>query len=72
MNLELIRNTHLCSNAKPPINHSIKHSEEAELKALVAEFKKKGGKITKLKSIGAKTKPVTYKQVNDSTYIASN
>lgn len=48
MNLETIRNTRLCSNAKPPINHTIKRKEEAEIKQLVVEFKKKGGKIKKL------------------------
>jgi len=70
MNLEVIRNTRMCSNAKPPINHTIKHKEEAEIKDLIAEFKANGGKIKKLKSAGIKTKPRSYKEVNDSTFVA--
>ena len=59
----------MCTNAKPPINHTIKHKEEAEIKAEIAEFKACGGKIEKLKSVGIKTKPRSYKEVNDSTYV---
>ena len=69
MNLEAIRNTRLCSNAKPPINHTIKRKEEAEIDQLIAEFKANGGKIKKLKDVGIKTKPRSYKEVNDSTFI---
>lgn len=70
MNLEVIRNTRMCTNAKPPINHTIKYAEEAELKSLIAEFKANGGKIKKLRSVGIKSNPKTYKQVNDSTFVA--
>lgn len=69
MNLETIRNTRMCTNAKPPINHTIKYAEEAELKAEIAEFEANGGKIKKLKGVGIKTKPRSYKEVNDSTYV---
>jgi hypothetical protein len=51
MNLEAIRNTRLCSNAKPPIDHRIKHQQEADLKCAVAEFMAKGGKVEKLNNV---------------------
>tara|TARA_R100000951_G_scaffold61620_1_gene51769 strand:- start:2772 stop:2987 length:216 start_codon:yes stop_codon:yes gene_type:complete len=69
MDLEAIRNTRMCSNAKPPINHTIKYAQEKDIKDHVAEFKANGGKIKKLESVGAKSRQMTYKEVNDSYLI---
>jgi len=69
---ESISNIRQCSNAKPPINHDIKHAEEAEIKVLIAEFKSNGGKIIKIASFGSPTKMFTYKQRNDSTYAGAS
>ena len=66
---EAIANHRQCHNAKPPINHDIKYAEEAELKCLIAEFKANGGKIKRIASTGSKAKVMTYKEVNDSTYM---
>ena len=70
MNLEMIRNTRLCSNAKPPIDHAIKYKEEAEIKDQIAEFLASGREIEQLASVGLMGASKTYKQVNDSTYVA--
>ena len=70
MNLEMIRNTRMCSNAKPPIDHSIKYAQEAEISEQVAKFLKTGGKIKKIAGVGLVGVSKTYKQVNDSTYVA--
>ena len=69
MDISSVSEARTCSNAKPPINSDIKHAQEAEIKSQVAEFKKKGGKIKRLKSVGSPAKSMTYKEVNDSTYL---
>ncbi len=56
-----------CRNAKPPINHDIKHREECEIREQVARFLSDGGKIQELPS-GTRAKELTYKQRNDSTH----
>ena len=66
---EVIANQRKCHNAKPPINHDIKYAQEAEIKSLIAEFKANGGKIKRIASTGSKAKAMTYKEVNDSTYV---
>lgn len=66
MNLSAVEGVMQCRNAKPPINHDIKHAQEAEIKKQVAAFKRSGGKIEKLKNTHSEQK--TYKQVNDSYF----
>tara|TARA_R110000850_G_scaffold64366_1_gene144659 strand:+ start:362 stop:580 length:219 start_codon:yes stop_codon:yes gene_type:complete len=66
MNLEMIRNTRLCSNAKPPIDHAIKYKEEAEIKDQIAEFLASGREIEQLASTIAENK--TFKERNDSYF----
>lgn len=58
-----------CRNAKPPINHAIKHKQEAEIKEQVAEFLASGGKVLVMPSVGVGAKDLTYKERNDSTYV---
>lgn len=72
MELSAVEGVMQCRNAKPPINHDIKHAQEAEIKKQVAAFKRSGGKIEKLKSMQSNSKSMTYKEVNDSTYPDSN
>lgn len=67
---EVIANQRQCHNAKPPINHDIKHAEEAEINNHVAEYLKAGGKIDIVPSIGSTAKPMTCKQRNDSTFVS--
>ena len=69
MNIEAINSMRLCSNAKPPINHDIKHAQEAEISEHVAKFLANGGEIEVLESNVATAKVMTFKQVNDSTYV---
>ena len=68
MNIEAINNMRLCSNARPPINHTIKHAQEAEISEHVAKFLANGGEIKQMESVGSKSKPMSYKEVNDSTF----
>ena len=62
----MIRNTRLCSNAKPPIDHTIKYAQEAEIKDQIAEFLASGREIEQLASTIAENK--TFKERNDSYF----
>ena len=65
---ESIANQRQCHNAKPPINHDIKHAEEAELNSQIAKFLDNGGKIKVISSFGSPSRHLTFKQGNDSTH----
>lgn len=67
-----ISNIRQCSNAKPPINHDIKHAEEAELNKQIAEFLDNGGKIKVIASFGSPSKFLTFEQWNRSTYVGAS
>tara|TARA_R110000824_G_scaffold429_1_gene2951 strand:- start:896 stop:1114 length:219 start_codon:yes stop_codon:yes gene_type:complete len=57
-------------NAKPPINHTAKYAEAKRVSAEVAEFLASGREIEQLASVGLVGVSKTYKEVNDSTYVA--
>lgn len=69
--MDAIIETRFGLNAKPPINHDEKYAHAERIKSEIEEFLASGGKIEKLESVGIKTKPMTYKEVNDSTYIGA-
>jgi hypothetical protein len=55
MNIEAINSMRLCSNARPPINHTIKYDEELEMSDQIAEFLAKGGEIEQVEGVGSKS-----------------
>ena len=69
MNIEAISAMNLCKNARPPSPCKIKREQESEIKDLTAQFLAKGGEIKQMESVGSKSKPMSYKEVNDSTFV---
>jgi hypothetical protein len=61
-----------CSNAKPPINHSAKHKQCADVSSDVAAFLASGGTIDVKQDFGYVVKELTYKERNDLSYKERN
>jgi hypothetical protein len=67
MNINEVRRLRKCSNAKPPINHSAKHRQGADVSSDVAAFLASGGTIDVKQDFGYVVKELTYKERNDLT-----
>ena len=64
-----IQNTRKCINANPPINHSAKHADSADIGDDVSAFLARGGVIEPIQNYGLAAKAMTYKERNRSTYV---